>query len=92
MLLMHSGDERLGRDAFLFGAQHDGGAVRIVGADIGRVVTDEFLEANPHISLDIFNQMTEVDGAVGVGQSGSDEERTFHGRNFSRSACFGRCF
>ena len=89
---MHAGDERLGRDAFLFGAQHDGRAVRIVSTDISGVVADELLESDPHISLDIFNQMTEVDGAVGVGQCGCDEERTFHGRNFSRLVCFSRDF
>ena len=73
VLLMHAGDERLGCDAFLLGTQHDGCTVCVVGTDIRRVIADEFLEADPHIGLDVFNQMAEMDGAVGVGQSGSDE-------------------
>ena len=32
------GDQLLGRDAFFFGAQHDGRAVSIVGAHVGALI------------------------------------------------------
>ena len=84
MLLMHAGDQRFRCDAFLFGAQHDRGAMRVVGTDVRSVVADKLLITHPDIGLDIFDQMTQVDGPVSVGQRGSDEQSTFHGCNFSR--------
>ena len=85
VFLVHAGDQRLRRNAFLFGAQHDRRAVRVIGTNVSGLVADQVLEAHPHIGLDVFDQVTEVDGAVGVGQSRGNEQLTCHGRNFSRS-------
>jgi len=82
MLIMHARDQRLRRDAFLLGAQHDWRAVRIVGADVPArrypVFRLHFLEAHPDIGLDIFDKMAEMDRAVGVRQGGSDENFAGH--------------
>ena len=83
VFLVHPGDQRFGRNAFLFRAQHDRRPMGVVGTDIGRVVADEVLETHPDIRLDVFNQVTEVDGAIGIREGRGDEQRTFHGRNFS---------
>ena len=92
MFLVHAGDQRFRGDAFLFGAQHDGRTMRVVGTDICCIVADELLKTHPDIGLDIFDQMTQVDGPVSVGQRGSDEQSTFHGRNFSRLGRSDRVF
>ena len=66
-------DELFRRDAFVLGAQHDGRAVRVVGADIMAGVAAHFLEAHPDVGLDVFDQMAQMNAAVGVGQGGGDE-------------------
>ena len=85
VLLVHAGNQCFRGNAFLFGTQHDRRAVGIIGTDIGGVIADQVLEAHPHIGLDVFDQVTQVDGAVGVGQCRGNEQLTCHGRNFSRS-------
>lgn len=72
MLVMDASDQRFGRDAFFFGTQHDRCTVGIIGANISRLVADQFLEPNPNIRLDVFDQMTEVDRPISVGQRGSN--------------------
>jgi hypothetical protein len=79
MLAMHAVDQLFRRDAFLLGAQHDRRAVRVVGADVPAFVAGHLLEAHPDVGLDVFDQMAEVDGAVGVGQGGGDEDFARHG-------------
>ena len=37
------------------------------------MVASEFLKSHPDVSLDILDEMTEVDGAVCVGQGRRDE-------------------
>ena len=73
MLGLHIGDQLLGGDAFLLGAQHDGRAMGVVGADVDGLVAAQFLEAHPHIGLDIFEHMTQVDRTVGIGQGAGNE-------------------
>jgi len=68
MFGMHAGDQLLRRDAFLFRAQHDGRAVRVVGADIPAFAAEHFLQAHPDIGLHVADQMAEMDRAIGVGQ------------------------
>ena len=79
---MHALDQRFRRDAILLGAQHDRRAVRIVGAHVpalGNLVLGlHFLEAYPDIGLDVFDQVAKVNGTVGVGQGGSDEDFAGH--------------
>ena len=79
VLAVHARDQLFRRDAFLFRAQHDGRAVGVVGTDVITFVSMHFLEAHPDIGLDVFHQVTEVDGAIGVGQGGGDENFAGHG-------------
>ena len=72
--LLHAGDEVFLADAFLAGADHDRRAVRVVGTDINAPLAAEFLEADPDIGLEIFDQVAEVDGAVGVRQGTGDQD------------------
>ena len=44
----------------------------VVGADVDAFVAAQFLKTDPDIGLDVLHQMAQVDGAVGVGQSGCD--------------------
>jgi len=82
MLLPHPRDQLLRRDAFLLGAQHDGRAVGVVGAHVVAGIAAHLLEAHPDVGLDVFDQVAEVDAAVGVGQGGSDEDFAGHVAGF----------
>lgn len=68
MRLLRSSDEFCFSDARLPGTDHHGRAVRIVRANVNAAVADQVLKSHPNIRLDVFNQMAEVDIAVGVGQ------------------------
>ena len=63
-----------GRDQILLaaplgaGPDHDRRAVRVVGAEIDAVVAAELLEADEDVSLNVLDQMPEMDVAVGVGE------------------------
>ena len=83
MLVVDASDQGFRRDAFLLGAQHDRRAMSIIGADVSGLVANQFLETDPDIGLNVFDQMTQMDGPVSVGQRGSNKQRTFHGRDFS---------
>jgi hypothetical protein len=78
MFGLHTGDQRLGRDAFALGPQHDGGAVGVIGADIHAVLALELLEAHPDVGLHGFHHMAQVNGAVGIGQRAGDEDSACH--------------
>lgn len=60
-------DQRFRANTQLFRLEHNGGSVSIVSADVVTFVSPGFLKANPYIGLDIFDQMTKMNGAVGVG-------------------------
>ena len=64
----------LWRDALFFGGEHDGRAVRVVGAAVVAFVAAQFLEAHPDVGLDVFHHVPQVDAAVGIGQGGGDED------------------
>ena len=68
------GDEGFGRLPGFLGGEHDRRAVRVVGADEMHLVPLHALEAHPDIGLDVFHDVADVERAVGVGQSGGDEE------------------
>ena len=55
-------------DAQLFGGQHNGRAVGIVGTDIDAVVTAGFLETHPDVGLHLLQQVAQVQGTIGIGQ------------------------
>ena len=67
-------------DAEFLCGQHDRRAVSIIGTDIQTVVPARFLEAHPDISLHLFQHMSEVQRAIGIGQCAGD-------KNFARSRC-----
>jgi hypothetical protein len=73
------GDEGFRGDPGLFGGQHDRGAVGVVGADEEGLVAAQAAGAHPHIGLDVADQVAQVQGAVGVGQGGTDECGAGHG-------------
>ena len=73
-------DQCLGRNTFLFGTQHDGGAVRVIGAYVIALLATAFLEAHPDVGLDIFEQMAQVNGAVGIGKRTGDQNTAWGGR------------
>jgi hypothetical protein len=76
VLLADAFDPVLGRHRRLLGAEHDAGAVGIVGADIVHRVPLHALEAHPDVCLDVAEQVAEMDGTVGVGQGVGDEDLT----------------
>src|ERR1019366_6191190 len=82
VFLPHTGDELLGSNALCFGAQHNGRAMSVVGADIVAGVATHLLKAYPDVCLDVFNQMSKVDTTVGVGQRRGDEYFASHVTNF----------
>ena len=82
------GHEFLRRDAFLLGRDHDRRAVGIVGADEMHLAprTTQFvtlalhsLEAHPDVGLDVFHHVADMEGSIGVGQCGGDEQLAGHG-------------
>ena len=74
---MAAGDQLFGRDALGACAHHDRRTMRVVRADIDAGVAAHLLEAHPEIGLDVFDEMPEVDVAVGVRQGGGDDHFAF---------------
>ena len=68
------GHKLLGRDARLFGGNHDGRAVRIVGTHKMHLVPLHALKTHPSVGLDVFHDVANVEVAVGVGQGGGNEQ------------------
>ena len=77
----HLSDDVLLAAAFLASADHGGGAMRVVSADIRSVVAAQFLEPHPHVGLDVLDQMANMDVAIDVRQRGGDEQAARHGRS-----------
>ena len=73
MLMFDLGDQLFRSDAFAVGAQHDGRAVSVVGADIIALVTAHFLKSHPDVGLDIFDKMAQMDRAVGIRQGAGNK-------------------
>ena len=67
MFFTYLGYELLRTDAFPVGFQHDRCAVGIIRAHVITCVAALFLEAHPDIRLNIFDQMTQMNRAVGIG-------------------------
>ncbi len=72
-------NQRLRRDAFLFGLQHDRRAVRVVSAHKVHRVARHSHRTNPDIGLDVLHDVADVEGSVGVGQRSGDKEGARHG-------------
>ena len=73
MAALHLFDHRLGLLPPRLGAEHDGGAVGVVGAQVDAVVPAQALEARPDVRLDALEDVPQVQWAVGVGQGAGDE-------------------
>ena len=74
MLLLHPGDQRLRRDAFLLRPQHDRRAMSIVSTDIMTLMPAHLMEPDPDIGLDVFDKMAQMNRTVGIGQGAGDED------------------
>ena len=61
-------DQALGGDAFPLGTEHNSSTMSIVRANVVAVLATHFLIAHPDIRLNVFQQMAQVDGAIGVRQ------------------------
>ncbi len=68
VLFFHVGNQLFRRNAFLVGAQHDRRAMSIVGANIKAFVAALLLKTHPDVGLDVFDEMAEVNRAVGIRQ------------------------
>ena len=74
------GHKLLGCLAGLFGRNHDGRAVGVVGAyKIDRVALHA-LETHPDVGLDVFHDVADVEIAVGIRQGGGHEQLARHSR------------
>ncbi|BBM00600.1 hypothetical protein GL2_06740 [Microbulbifer sp. GL-2] len=69
---LHIGDVLLRGQSQLLGLEHDCGAVRVIGANVQAIVAARALKARPDISLDIFEYVAQVQGAIGVRECAGD--------------------
>ncbi len=60
-------------------SDHDGGPVRVVGAQVGDAPPAQALEAHPDVGLHVLEHVPEMNGTVRVGQRGRDQQATRHG-------------
>ncbi len=73
MLFASLGDQLFRSNAFPIRSEHDRRAVGVIRANVIAKIAALFLETHPNIGLNIFDQMTEMNGAVGVRQRAGDE-------------------
>ncbi|MNT60272.1 hypothetical protein D3C72_1978420 [compost metagenome] len=73
------GDEGFRGDPCLLRSQHDRRAVGVVGAHEPGLAAAHSTRTHPDVSLDVADQVAQVQRAVGVGQGGGDERGTGHG-------------
>ncbi|MNV17558.1 hypothetical protein D3C71_1083510 [compost metagenome] len=78
------GDEGFRRHAGLLGGQHDRRAMGVIGADVPDLLAHQPARAHPDIGLDVANQVTQVQRAVGIGQGVGDERGTGHGHRLEQ--------
>ena len=74
----NTGHELFRRFASFFGCDHDGRAMRIVGANKFHFVALHALVPHPDVGLDVFHDVANVEGAVGIGQGGGDKKLARH--------------
>ena len=79
VFLAHSLDHDLRGDAFLFGLQHGCRTVGVVGANVDAFVAAQSLVAHPDVRLNVFQQVADMNRAIGVGQGGGDQYAAAHG-------------
>jgi len=66
-------DQALGGDAFPLGTEHNSSTMSIVRTNVVAVLATHFLIAHPDIRLNVFQQMAQVDGAIGVRQGAGNQ-------------------
>lgn len=78
MSLAHVTDQFFLTSPFLASADHDRGAMSIVGTNVDAAVATHLLKTNPNVRLDIFHQMSDVNRAIRVWKSTGDEYFACH--------------
>ena len=69
----------LRRETALLGSNHDRGAVHVVGADKVHDVAAHAFMTNPNVGLDVFHDVTHMEGAVGIRKRrGHEKFALFH--------------
>jgi hypothetical protein len=74
MFLLHAFHQGFRRDPLALGAQHDGGAVGIVGADVDAVVAPQFVVTDPDVRLGVLDEMAKVQRTIGIGKGVRERE------------------
>ncbi len=74
MLDMNLRDQLLRRDAFGLRLEHDGCAVRVIGADVVALMAAQLLKSDPDVGLNGFEDVAQVQRPIGVGQSAGDKD------------------
>ena len=82
MFDIHTVNQLLRSDAFLFGTQHNRRAMRVVGAHQIALVAALLLKAHPDVGLYQLQHMAKVNCAVGIGQGIGDKNFALHEANF----------
>ena len=78
MGLTHIANQGFFASPLASGANHDCRTVGIISTDVDAAIPPHFLKPNPNISLDIFDQVPDVNWAIGVGKRAGDEKFTCH--------------
>ena len=84
MFFVRAGNEFLFGHALLLRADHDRRAVRVISAEIDAAIATQLLKPHPNVSLNVFNQVPDMDRAVGIRQSGGDKDLTQRSRAFMK--------
>ena len=71
-------DQLLWRDPFALRLEHDGCAVRVVGAHEMHLISLHALAAHPDVRLDVLHDVPDVERAIGVRQRRGDEDLPAH--------------
>lgn len=71
---LHFRDEGFFGTSFLSCTDHDCRTVGIISADEDTALSAKFLETDPDVGLDVFDEVAEVDVAIGVGQRGGYQQ------------------
>jgi hypothetical protein len=74
----HAFDQLFRRDALGLRLDHHRRAVRVFGAYVHAVVTLHALEPHPDVGLHGFDDVAEMQRAVGIGQGAGDEDLARH--------------
>jgi hypothetical protein len=76
MVAFYIGDMLFRGNTFLFSLQHDGGAMRVIGAKIQAIVAAQVLKPYPYVCLDLLKHVAEVQITIGIGKGAGDEDFT----------------